>query len=195
MVATTGARARERRATGTVAEIEDHLEPMREEKRCPDCAELVLAQARVCRYCGYRFASVPATRALEWIRRPPDTKPLPALLLEWGIELSEDEDVAFFGLCAVDSTGGFLLVTNRRLVFFAQRGPRKLLDWPVEAVRDVEVRGRRRRASLCLSGELGRVTLRQFASESVLRRVADELQATRLPQQPSSLGERGPGSD
>ena len=24
-------------------------------KKCPDCAELVLAEARVCKHCGYRF--------------------------------------------------------------------------------------------------------------------------------------------
>ena len=28
-------------------------------KTCPDCAETVLAAARVCRYCGYRFEQAP----------------------------------------------------------------------------------------------------------------------------------------
>src|SRR4051812_19221764 len=29
-------------------------------KPCPDCAETVLADARVCKHCGYRFAPIPA---------------------------------------------------------------------------------------------------------------------------------------
>ena len=29
------------------------------DKPCPDCAESVLATARVCRYCGFRFAPPP----------------------------------------------------------------------------------------------------------------------------------------
>jgi hypothetical protein len=28
-------------------------------KRCPDCAEFVRAEARVCKHCGYRFAPAP----------------------------------------------------------------------------------------------------------------------------------------
>ncbi len=39
-------------------------------KVCPDCAETVLADARVCKHCGYRFA--PATSS-EPATRPPAT--------------------------------------------------------------------------------------------------------------------------
>lgn len=28
-------------------------------KRCPDCAETVLAEARLCKHCRYRFAGAP----------------------------------------------------------------------------------------------------------------------------------------
>ena len=153
---------------------------MRAEKICPDCAESVLAEARVCRFCGNRFARAPASNPLQWLRRPVDTRSLPEFLLDCGVELAEGEEVAFFGLCEMDQSDGFLLATNRRLAFLVARGSRKLVDWPLERFRDVEVRGRRRRASLHLSGEGGDVTLRHFASESALRTVADAL-AARLP--------------
>lgn len=39
--------------------------PARAEKKCPDCAEMVLVDARVCRHCGYRFDGQGATKALE----------------------------------------------------------------------------------------------------------------------------------
>ena len=32
-------------------------------KKCPDCAEVVLVDANVCRHCGYRFNTEHATRA------------------------------------------------------------------------------------------------------------------------------------
>jgi hypothetical protein len=158
---------------------------MREEKTCPDCAESVLAQARVCRFCGYRFARAPASNSLQWLRRPVDTRSLPEFLLDCGIALAQDEEVAFFGLCEMDHSDGFLLVTNRRLAFFTARGSRKLLDWPLERFRDVKIRGRRRRACLHLTGEGGDLTLRHFASEAALRTVADALAPMRPPLGPA----------
>ncbi len=32
-----------------------------EMKRCPDCAELIIAQARKCKHCGYQFVESPPT--------------------------------------------------------------------------------------------------------------------------------------
>ena len=29
--------------------------PLREQRKCPDCAEFILTEARVCKHCGCRF--------------------------------------------------------------------------------------------------------------------------------------------
>jgi hypothetical protein len=150
---------------------------MREEKTCPDCAELVLAQARLCRFCGHRFASARPTGQFAWLRRPAEDKPLPELLLDWDIELLETEDVGFFGFCSLESGDGFLLVTNRRVAFLAYRGNRKLLEWPIEQLVEVEVGGRRSRRWLRLGGETGDVRLDHFTARSALELVADQLRA------------------
>ena len=34
-------------------------------KKCPDCAETILAAARVCKHCGYRFAPIAESKATE----------------------------------------------------------------------------------------------------------------------------------
>jgi hypothetical protein len=41
-------------ASEAAAEAASQGEPT---KKCPDCAETVLAEARVCKHCGYRFTS------------------------------------------------------------------------------------------------------------------------------------------
>jgi Uncharacterised protein family UPF0547 len=57
-------------------------EPARQRKQCPDCAESVLAKARVCKHCGYRFLSLDPEEAHELevlrqavIRNPPAKQP------------------------------------------------------------------------------------------------------------------------
>jgi len=42
-------------------------------KKCPDCAETVLADARVCKHCGYRFA--PAASSEPATKPPAPTQP------------------------------------------------------------------------------------------------------------------------
>lgn len=41
------------------------------EKGCPDCAESVLVDARVCRHCGYRFDSSSAAEHVDRALRAP----------------------------------------------------------------------------------------------------------------------------
>lgn len=45
--------------------------PQRKEKTCPDCAESILADAKVCRHCGYRFDGAGGTKAIEAPRMAP----------------------------------------------------------------------------------------------------------------------------
>jgi hypothetical protein len=153
-------------------------------KPCPDCAEDVLAKARVCRYCGYRFSAAQSSGPMSFLRATSDTPDLPALLESWGVELDDDENVAFFALGRERNDDGYLLVTNARVIFFAQtagRGrfarmqptPRERFNVPINQIRNVEAGSARwGNAWLRLTGPHGTITLSGFTSKHSAAEVA-----------------------
>jgi hypothetical protein len=133
---------------------------MSESKQCPDCAEQVLAEARKCRFCGYRFgerkgASPSSLERILGIRLGRSHEiSLPELLADWGMDLRTDETPLFFGLATFDEQPGYVLVTPVRLAFFATHNRSehvKLVDYPLSSIlqtrplgemhRRLEVRG------------------------------------------------------
>lgn len=47
-------------------------------KKCPDCAETILADAKVCKHCGYRFAPAATSSAPSPAPAQPTNRPKPA---------------------------------------------------------------------------------------------------------------------
>lgn len=123
-------------------------------KTCPDCAETVLAAARKCRFCGYRFdgaapeaGSENGLRALI-LRRPPRST-VPAVVARWGVEVADDEQVVEFKIADIDGAVGWVLVTSARVALFHQSGHQCTLvgDVPLRALQRVDIaRGGVRRA-------------------------------------------------
>ncbi len=119
-------------------------------KQCPDCAELVLAAARKCRYCGYRFDKQRRSRGpllgdlFPGLIRGTEEATLEEILADWGTSLAEDEVVNWFHLADVDHRPGYLLVTSRRLVFFQQVSRtrhERALEYPLALLSDTRLSG------------------------------------------------------
>jgi hypothetical protein len=157
----------------------------RELKRCPDCAEAVLAEARKCRYCGYRFdggrfGQTSLLASLLNSKQPADHLTPTELVADLGVALAPGEDVKVLAFCHVQSRHGYLVLTDRRLVFLehvAARNYRQLFERPLPSVIDAELSGGIRRC-LTVHG-----TGYDFVARG-LRRGVPELLLKHLPAAP-----------
>jgi hypothetical protein len=103
-------------------------------KACPDCAERVLAAARVCRYCGYEFRPAPAPTPTNsslfafLLRRSAPRLTMTETLTQLGVELDPGERLAGLWLGRAYSSDGYVVLTDARLFFVA--GLRRSPDNP-----------------------------------------------------------------
>jgi hypothetical protein len=93
-------------------------------KACPDCAEMVLAAARKCRYCGYEFrpaTSAPSTPGLFsfLMRRSAPPLTMTETLEQLGIELDPGERLDGLWLGRAYGSDGYVVLTDARLFFAA----------------------------------------------------------------------------
>lgn len=133
---------------------------MSDVKICPDCAEQVPAAARKCRFCGYRFDDPGRGRAralLErlGIARPHRPATLDEVLADWGFATEESEQVRSFGLAVADGRRGYLLLTDRRVMFAVdlRRRQETMFEYRLATLDEVELQPGRRRLVLAAAGE------------------------------------------
>jgi hypothetical protein len=93
-------------------------------KACPDCAEMVLAAARKCRYCGYEFrpaasASPNASLFGFLMRRSAPELTMTETLEQLGVELDPGERLDGLWLGRAYSSDGYVVLTDARLIFAA----------------------------------------------------------------------------
>jgi hypothetical protein len=155
-----------------------------ETKICPDCAESVLAAARKCRFCGYRFDGPRPSAARSLLERLGIVRQqrqatLQEVLADWGIA-ADQEEVIFFRYGQVDEQYGYLLVTDRRMLFFADHRKEQLrvFEHRLDQVQAVDASGRGR--ALIVSGYDFRHVI-HAGSRKALRMLGDRLAGRAQP--------------
>ena len=157
---------------------------MAETKQCPECAEQVLAAARKCRFCGYRFdrgGELAGLLAglLPGMRRERPEVTLDTIIADWNGSLASGEEVRLFRLAELDGRVGYLLVTATRLVFFANRGQNrhdKLVERSLDGISHARIRGGSSRRQLEFGGVAWEHAVRVYG-RGEMQRLADLLTA------------------
>jgi Uncharacterised protein family UPF0547 len=155
---------------------------MAETKQCPECAEQVLAAARKCRFCGYRFdrgGGGALAGLLPGMRKERPEVTLATIIADWNVSLASGEEVRLFRLAELDGRVGYLLVTGTRLVFFADRGQSrhdKLVERSLDGISHARIRGGSSRRQLEFGGFAWEHAVRVYG-RGEMQRLADLLTA------------------